>query len=63
MIARDGENLTPEEARDVLGGFVLVNDFSARDVQFRDSPLLGILSVLRATPNGASAMRTWPRNG
>jgi 2-keto-4-pentenoate hydratase/2-oxohepta-3-ene-1,7-dioic acid hydratase in catechol pathway/sugar lactone lactonase YvrE len=36
VIARDSENLTPEEARDVLGGFVLVNDFSARDVQFRE---------------------------
>ena len=36
IIARDGENLTPEEAHGVLGGFVLVNDFSARDVQFRE---------------------------
>ena len=36
IIARDGENLTPEEAHRVLGGFVLVNDFSARDVQFRE---------------------------
>jgi 2-keto-4-pentenoate hydratase/2-oxohepta-3-ene-1,7-dioic acid hydratase in catechol pathway/sugar lactone lactonase YvrE len=36
IIARDGENLTPDEARSVLGGFVLVNDFSARDVQFRE---------------------------
>ena len=36
VIARDGTDLTPEEALGVLGGFVLVNDFSARDVQFRE---------------------------
>src|SRR5271156_5677288 len=36
VIARDGENLTPEEALDLAGGFVLLNDFSARDVQFRE---------------------------
>ena len=36
VIARDGENLTPDEALGLAGGFVLVNDFSARDVQFRE---------------------------
>jgi len=36
VIARDGTDLTPDEALGVLGGFVLVNDFSARDVQFRE---------------------------
>jgi 2-keto-4-pentenoate hydratase/2-oxohepta-3-ene-1,7-dioic acid hydratase in catechol pathway/sugar lactone lactonase YvrE len=36
VIARDGTDLTPEQALGVLGGFVLVNDFSARDVQFRE---------------------------
>ena len=36
VIARDGTDLTPGEALSVLGGFVLVNDFSARDVQFRE---------------------------
>jgi 2-keto-4-pentenoate hydratase/2-oxohepta-3-ene-1,7-dioic acid hydratase in catechol pathway/sugar lactone lactonase YvrE len=36
VIARDSTDLTPDEALGVLGGFVLVNDFSARDVQFRE---------------------------
>jgi 2-keto-4-pentenoate hydratase/2-oxohepta-3-ene-1,7-dioic acid hydratase in catechol pathway len=36
VIARDGSDLAPEEALAVVGGFVLVNDFSARDVQFRE---------------------------
>lgn len=36
VIARDSTDLTAEQALDVLGGFVLVNDFSARDVQFRE---------------------------
>src|ERR1700689_190923 len=36
VIARDGSDLTPDEALGVVGGFVLVNDFSARDVQFRE---------------------------
>ena len=36
VIARDGTDLAPEEALGVVGGFVLVNDFSARDVQFRE---------------------------
>jgi strictosidine synthase len=36
VIARDSTDLTPDEALTVLGGFLLVNDFSARDVQFRE---------------------------
>jgi 2-keto-4-pentenoate hydratase/2-oxohepta-3-ene-1,7-dioic acid hydratase in catechol pathway/sugar lactone lactonase YvrE len=36
VIARDGVDLTPDEALGVVGGFVLLNDFSARDVQFRE---------------------------
>ena len=36
IIARDCSDLTREEALGVLGGFVLLNDFSARDVQFRE---------------------------
>jgi 2-keto-4-pentenoate hydratase/2-oxohepta-3-ene-1,7-dioic acid hydratase in catechol pathway len=36
VIARDCTDLTPHEALGVVGGFVLVNDFSARDVQFRE---------------------------
>jgi 2-keto-4-pentenoate hydratase/2-oxohepta-3-ene-1,7-dioic acid hydratase in catechol pathway/sugar lactone lactonase YvrE len=36
VIARDGQDLTGEEAIAVVGGFVLLNDFSARDVQLRE---------------------------
>ena len=36
VIARDCTDLTPEEALGAVGGFVLVNDFTARDVQFRE---------------------------
>ena len=36
VIARDCTDLTSQEALTVVGGFVLVNDFSARDVQFRE---------------------------
>jgi 2-keto-4-pentenoate hydratase/2-oxohepta-3-ene-1,7-dioic acid hydratase in catechol pathway/sugar lactone lactonase YvrE len=36
VVARDCSDLTREEALGVAGGFVLLNDFSARDVQFRE---------------------------
>jgi 2-keto-4-pentenoate hydratase/2-oxohepta-3-ene-1,7-dioic acid hydratase in catechol pathway/sugar lactone lactonase YvrE len=36
VIARDTTDLIPDEALRVVGGFVLLNDFSARDVQFRE---------------------------
>jgi len=36
VIARDATDLTPGEALGAVGGFVLLNDFSARDVQFRE---------------------------
>jgi len=36
VIARGCSDLTREEAANVVGGFVLLNDFSARDVQFRE---------------------------
>jgi 2-keto-4-pentenoate hydratase/2-oxohepta-3-ene-1,7-dioic acid hydratase in catechol pathway/sugar lactone lactonase YvrE len=36
VIARDCSDLTRDEALGVVGGFVLLNDFSARDVQFRE---------------------------
>jgi strictosidine synthase len=36
VVSRDCTDLTPQEAVGAVGGFVLVNDFSARDVQFRE---------------------------
>ncbi len=34
VIARPLYNASPEEALDAIGGFVVINDFSARDVQY-----------------------------
>ncbi len=36
IIARPGRNLTPEEGEAAIGGFVVLNDFSARDMQARE---------------------------
>ena len=33
MIGRDGRDLTPEEAREHIAGYLIVNDWSARDIQ------------------------------
>ena len=33
VIGRDGRDLTPEEAREHIAGYVVVNDWSARDIQ------------------------------
>ncbi|NEK56773.1 fumarylacetoacetate hydrolase family protein [Geodermatophilus sabuli] len=33
VIGRDGRDLTPEEAREHIAGYLVVNDWSARDVQ------------------------------
>jgi 2-keto-4-pentenoate hydratase/2-oxohepta-3-ene-1,7-dioic acid hydratase in catechol pathway len=39
IVCRDGRNLTPEAARDVIGGYCVMNDWSARDVQGREMTL------------------------
>lgn len=36
VIGRDGRDLTPEQALDHVLGVTLLNDFSARDIQFRE---------------------------
>lgn len=36
VIAKDGRNLTPEQAVDHIAGYALFNDFSARDIQSRE---------------------------
>jgi 2-keto-4-pentenoate hydratase/2-oxohepta-3-ene-1,7-dioic acid hydratase in catechol pathway len=33
VIGRDGRDLTPEEAHDHIAGYLIVNDWSARDIQ------------------------------
>lgn len=39
VIGKDGRNLTPEQAVDHIAGYVLFNDFSARDIQAREWPI------------------------
>jgi 2-keto-4-pentenoate hydratase/2-oxohepta-3-ene-1,7-dioic acid hydratase in catechol pathway len=34
VVGRDGQDLTPEEARDHIVGYTIFNDWSARDLQF-----------------------------
>ena len=55
VIARDSTDLTPEEALAAVGGFVLLNDFSARDVQFREmvEGLMGRRSPRTSAPRSA----------
>jgi 2-keto-4-pentenoate hydratase/2-oxohepta-3-ene-1,7-dioic acid hydratase in catechol pathway/sugar lactone lactonase YvrE len=53
VIARDGTDLTPDEALSVLGGFVLVNDFTARDVQFREM-VEGLMGPAKAKDFGTA---------
>ncbi len=36
IVATGGRNLTPEEGERAIGGFVVLNDFSARDMQARE---------------------------
>jgi 2-keto-4-pentenoate hydratase/2-oxohepta-3-ene-1,7-dioic acid hydratase in catechol pathway len=36
VIGREGSNLTPDEARDRIFGFTILNDLSARDTQFKE---------------------------
>jgi 2-keto-4-pentenoate hydratase/2-oxohepta-3-ene-1,7-dioic acid hydratase in catechol pathway len=39
VICRDVRNVTPEEARSAIGGYCVMNDWSARDVQGREMSL------------------------
>lgn len=39
VICRDVRNVTPEEARSAIGGYCVMNDWSARDVQGREMKL------------------------
>jgi 2-keto-4-pentenoate hydratase/2-oxohepta-3-ene-1,7-dioic acid hydratase in catechol pathway len=39
VICRDVRNVTPQEARDAIGGYCVMNDWSARDVQAREMKL------------------------
>ena len=36
VLKKSGKNFTPEEARDYVGGFVIFNDITARDIQRRE---------------------------
>ncbi len=39
LVVRDVRNATPEEARNAIGGYLVMNDWSARDVQGREMRL------------------------
>jgi 2-keto-4-pentenoate hydratase/2-oxohepta-3-ene-1,7-dioic acid hydratase in catechol pathway len=39
IVCRDVRNVTPEQARDAIGGYCVMNDWSARDVQSREMKL------------------------
>jgi 2-keto-4-pentenoate hydratase/2-oxohepta-3-ene-1,7-dioic acid hydratase in catechol pathway len=39
IICRDGRNLSSQDAREVIGGYCVMNDWSARDVQGREMRL------------------------
>lgn len=39
IICRDGRNLSAQDAREVIGGYCVMNDWSARDVQGREMRL------------------------
>jgi hypothetical protein len=60
VIARDGQDLTREEALGVAGGFVLLNDFSARDVQYREMVEGATAPSSSATPTAGCSEPTRP---
>ena len=39
LVVKDVRNVTPEEARDAIGGYCVMNDWSARDVQGKEMKL------------------------
>jgi len=39
IVCKDARNVTPEEAKDVIGGYCVMNDWSARDVQGKEMKL------------------------
>ncbi|MDD9945798.1 MAG: fumarylacetoacetate hydrolase family protein [Myxococcales bacterium] len=41
IIGRSGQNVTPQEAEGYIAGYAVLCDFSARDLQAREMPLLG----------------------
>ena len=68
IVARAGRNLTREEAAAAIGGFVVLNDFSARDMQAREFAE-GVFGPVVKAKNFANAMgadvvtadEVWPR--
>jgi len=47
VIAKDGKHFTPEEAREYVGGYVIFNDITARDIQRREMES-GVFSFCKA---------------
>jgi 2-keto-4-pentenoate hydratase/2-oxohepta-3-ene-1,7-dioic acid hydratase in catechol pathway len=40
VVSRRASNVSPEQARDCIGGFTIFNDWSARDFSAREAPML-----------------------
>ncbi len=57
VIGREGRDLTPEQARDHIVGYTVLNDWSARDLQSAEMTV-GLGPARARTPPPASA-RTW----
>jgi 2-keto-4-pentenoate hydratase/2-oxohepta-3-ene-1,7-dioic acid hydratase in catechol pathway len=55
VVAKPLRNATPEQAREAIGGFVVFNDFSARDTQWREFRG-GLFGPVVKTKSFASAM-------
>jgi 2-keto-4-pentenoate hydratase/2-oxohepta-3-ene-1,7-dioic acid hydratase in catechol pathway len=47
VIAKDGKHFTPEEAHEYVGGYVIFNDITARDIQRREMES-GVFSFCKA---------------
>lgn len=68
IVVRPLENATPDEGRDAIGGFVVFNDLSARDTQWRELRD-GLFGPVVKTKTFASSMsaevvsadEVWPR--
>lgn len=58
VISRKAKNVTPEEARRIIGGYTIFNDFLARDIQLKEMSLLLGPSKGKDFDNG-SAIGPW----
>jgi 2-keto-4-pentenoate hydratase/2-oxohepta-3-ene-1,7-dioic acid hydratase in catechol pathway len=67
VVGRDGASLTPEQARDHIFGYTILNDWSARDLQRREMKVTWVRAgdVLGSGTcgNGGCLAELWGRRG